>query len=157
MITAEGHSGTVIFDGRTITIRRTGFLARMTVGKGEKQIPLTSVQAVQWKPAGALMNGFIEFSIAGGVERRSEFGRQTRDAGRNENAVIFTKQQMSTFQHLRDEIEKARRVMEDMRYAPPRQTAPSMAEELANLGVLRQQGILSEAEFEAAKARLIGR
>jgi hypothetical protein len=55
----KGHTGTVRFDGRMITILRTGFLARASVGKGEKQIPLSHVTAVQFKPAGPLVNGFI--------------------------------------------------------------------------------------------------
>jgi hypothetical protein len=107
MITAKGHTGVVDFDGRTITIRRTGMLARAAVGKGEKRFPLTSVTAVQWKPASRLINGYIEFSLPGGVETRSKPGKATSDAGRNENAVVFTRGQMPAFEELRTAIEAA--------------------------------------------------
>jgi hypothetical protein len=63
MISAKGHNGTVHFDGRFVTIERTGFLARASVGKGTKRIPITSIQAIQWKPPGMLVNGYIEFTL----------------------------------------------------------------------------------------------
>ena len=93
MISAKGHNGTVHFDGRFVTIERSGFLARASVGKGVKRIPITSIQAVQWKPPGLLINGYIEFTVLGGNEARSRFGSATTDASRNENAVIVTFQQ----------------------------------------------------------------
>jgi hypothetical protein len=75
---AEGWGGQVWFDGLVVTIQRKGFVARATVGKGEKRIPISSIVAVQWKPAG-VVNGFIQFTIAGGNEARSRFGRQSMD------------------------------------------------------------------------------
>ena len=107
MISAKGHNGTVYFDGRFVTIKRSGFLARASVGKGEKRIPITSIQAIQWKPPGLIMNGFLEFTVAGGVEKRSRFGAATHDAGTNENAVVVTFQQRSEFIALRSAIEDA--------------------------------------------------
>ena len=106
-ISAKGHNGTVHFDGHFVTIERKGFLARASVGKGEKRIPVQSIQAIQWKPPGMLVNGFIEFSVAGGNEARSRFGAATTDAGKNENAVVVTKGQAAEFLALRDAIEGA--------------------------------------------------
>lgn len=77
---AHGSNGQVRFDGQFVTITRRGFLARATVGKGDKRIPLGSITAVQWKPATRLVKGFIHFTVPGGNERRSHFGRQTQDA-----------------------------------------------------------------------------
>jgi hypothetical protein len=68
VIEVKGHTGTIRFDGRMITIVRKGVLARTTVGKGEKQIPLAHVTAVQFKPAGLMVNGYIAFTVGGGVE-----------------------------------------------------------------------------------------
>lgn len=104
---AQGHNGTVVFDGQFVSLQRKGFLARIPVGKGEKRIPLRSINAVQIKPAGPMMNGFIEFSLGGGDERRSQFGRQTVDAVNNENAVMFTRKQQSAFEQLRTVVEQA--------------------------------------------------
>jgi len=106
-ITAKGHTGQVSFDGRFVTIARKGGLARMSVGKGEKRIPVKAITAVQWKPAGKMINGFIQFTIAGGVERRSRPGSSTTGAVSDENSVVFTRKQMPDFEAVRSAIEEA--------------------------------------------------
>lgn len=152
-VSAKGHNGTVTFDGAFVTIRRTGFLARASVGRGEKRIPLASITAVQWKQPGALVNGFIAFTLGGGNEKQSKFGSQTTDAVHDENAVIVTKAQTAQFEALRLAVDTALRG----HHAPhaPANVA-SGAEELARLAQLHQQGVLTDGEFSAAKARALG-
>lgn len=104
-IQAKGVSGTITFDGKIINIERSGILGRGTVGKGTKRFPATKLSSIQIKPAGPLMNGYIEFSLPGGTEARSSFGHATAQAGRNENAVVFTRKQQPDFLALRDAIE----------------------------------------------------
>lgn len=106
MVSAKGTNGTITFDGRVITIDRKGFIARSTVGKGTKAIPVTNVIAVQWKPAG-LTAGAISFTIAGGNEVRSRFGRQSTDAMRDENSVAFHRNRQAAFELIRSAIEEA--------------------------------------------------
>ncbi|MES4891409.1 DUF4429 domain-containing protein [Streptomyces sp. NPDC096012] len=157
MIEVKGKSGQVQFDGQYVTITRKGFLARSLVGKGEKRLHISQISSVQWKPAGAVVNGFIQFGLPGGVERRSKFGNQTQDALKDENSVVFTKQQMPQFEELRQALDAAIA----QHHAPQQPTsapspAPSVADELTKLGQLLQQGILTQAEFEQQKARLLG-
>ena len=156
-IEAQGHNGTVLFDGQFVTLRRKGVLARMSVGKGEKRIPLRSINAVQIKPAGPVMNGFIEFSLGGGDERRSQFGRQTADAVNNENAVMFTRKQQPAFDQLRAAVEQAivASMAPQSAYAPPPQQPVGFVGQLQQLEQLRQSGALSDQEFQQAKARLL--
>lgn len=104
---ARGHTGTVGFDGSMLTISRSGALGRLSVGKGEKRIPVRSITAVQWKPAGPLVNGYIQFSMGGGNEVRAQFGRQTKGAARDENSVVFTRKQQADFEPLRAAVEQA--------------------------------------------------
>lgn len=153
MLQARGQSGTVTFDGTFVTISRTG-LSRLTVGKGDKRIPAASITAVQWKSAGALVNGFIQFTLPGGNERRSRAGSQTFDAARDENSVVFTRKQEAAFAAVRQAVEQSIA----QRYAPQQTYAPapsSVADELAKLGQLVQQGLLSREEYEAQKARIL--
>lgn len=96
-ITAKGHNGTVTFDGRMVTITRTG-LGRVTSGKGSKSIPLRQITGVQLKPAGILVNGYIAFTIPGGLEKQSRMGSATSSAVRDENSVVFTRAQASQFE-----------------------------------------------------------
>lgn len=152
MLQVKGHNGTVSFDGTVVTITRTGFLARATLGKGEKRIPVRQLTAVQFKPAGLLMNGYIAFTIGGGNEKQSQFGSQTYQAVKDENAVVFMSGQQAEFEKIRNAIEAA--------MAAPAPAAagggPDLVGQLSQLAQLRDAGVVSEAEFGAAKARLLG-
>jgi len=88
---------------------------------------------------------------AGGT--RSKFGKQTTDAGHDENSVVFTKAQMPVFEQLRAAVEAALGVQH-----APRESAGSVlvADELAKLGDLLRQGLLTPDEFQQQKARLLG-
>ena len=76
----EGVDGTVVFDGQVVTIKR--------VGEREERIPLGSIAAVRWTPAGAL-HGSIAFTPT------------------DEGAVLFDKAQQPAFSLLRLAIETA--------------------------------------------------
>lgn len=124
----------------------------MTIGKGEKRIPVRSISAIQIKPAGAMMNGFISFGVGGGNEKQSRFGSQTMDATKDENSVVFTKKQQGDFEVLRDAVEAA-----ITQGSAPVQAAPDLADQLGKLAALRDAGVLTEEEFSAKKADLLAR
>jgi hypothetical protein len=147
MIEAVGVGGQVSFDGQYVTITREGFLARVTTGKGTKRIPVAHISAIQWKRPGPLVNGFIQFTVPGGMEVRSAFGSQTSSAVRDENSVTFDKKRIPEFEALRDAVERA--------IAAPREQPASPADELTKLGALLREGLLTQEEFDAQKARLL--
>ncbi|WP_033216616.1 DUF4429 domain-containing protein [Kitasatospora phosalacinea] len=150
MIEAKGYNGQVTFDGEYITITRKGFLARTSVGKGEKRIHISHITAVQWKPPGKLVNGFIQFTVPGGTERRSGFGNQTNSAIHDENSVIVMKNQAAAFEELREAVDEA--IVRQHRPVP----TDSLADELTKLQQLADSGALSAQEYESAKARILG-
>lgn len=151
-VEARGQNGTALFDGYAVTLRRSG-AARLTIGKGDKQLPVHAITAVQFKPAGMLVNGFIQFTIPGGVEQRSRAGSATFNAASDENSVVFTRGQQQKFERLRDAVQAAIRAQ----HQPQQVHAPtSVADEIGRLGQLVQQGLLTQQEFAAAKARLLG-
>lgn len=156
MTEVHGHGGQIQFDGHYVTITRKGFLARAVVGKGEKRLHISQISAIQWKPAGPLVNGFIQFSVSGGSERRSRFGSQTQDAARDENSVVFAKAQQPWFEHLRATLDAAIAAQHGARLATPAAAPVSVADELAKLAQLHRSGVLTEAEFQQQKARLLG-
>ncbi|ACU69952.1 conserved hypothetical protein [Catenulispora acidiphila DSM 44928] len=153
MIETKGHNGQVQFDGEFVTIARKGFLARSSVGKGVKRIHLSQIAAVQWKPAGFAVNGFIRFTVPGGIETRARFGSRTTSAAKDENSVIFTQKQQPAFAELRDAVESA--IAARGQVAAPT-SAGMVADELAKLQGLLDQGVLSPEEFSQQKARLLG-
>lgn len=154
MMEVKGRNGQVRFDGQYVTIVRKGFLARTTVGKGEKRLHVSQITAVQWKPAGWAVNGFIQFTVGGGNELRSTFGNQSSNAVGDENSVMFTRGQMREFERLRAAIDEA--VVHQ--HAPQVTGNPqgSVADELAKLATLHDQGIITDGDFEAGKRKLLG-
>lgn len=153
MIEAQGRGGQVAFDGQFVTISRKGMLGRMTSGKGDKRIPVTSITAVQWKPAGAMVNGYIQFTIPGGNEVRSRAGRQTSDAMHDENSVVFTKQQQAGFEALRAAVETAI-VTANAPAQAVAAPAADTASQLSRLAELHRTGALTDDEFAQAKSQL---
>lgn len=154
MIEVKGHNGHVSFDGQYVTIIRKGFLARSSIGKGEKRLPISQIAAVQWKPAGWEWNGFIQFTVPGGNEQQSAFGSQTMRATKDENSVMFTKKQMPEFERLRAAIDEA--IARQQAPQAAGSSGGSIADELAKLAALRGQGVITDADFEAAKAKVLG-
>lgn len=149
----KGYNGQVMFDGNSITITRKGGLGRLTVGKGQIRIPVSSVTAVRWKPAGPMVNGFIHFTMMGNNDKRSAFGRQTTNMVHDESSVIFRRSQMPEFEKLRAAVEAT---IEQNAHPQGRQSAAvSIPEQIAQLATLRDQGILTNEEFAAKKASLL--
>jgi len=151
LIEAKGHNGQLSFDGQFVTIARKGFLARASVGKGQKRLPIGSITAVQFKPAGAVTNGFIQFTISGGNEVRSSFGSQTSTAAHDENSVVFVKKQMADFESFRAAVETAIA----NQHARPQPATTNLADELTKLSELHASGVLTSDQFESAKGRLL--
>lgn len=157
MIEVSGQGGQIQFDGQYVTITRKGFLARTTIGKGEKRLHVAQIAAIQWKPAGPLVNGFIQFTLPGGNERRSAFGAQTTSAAKDENSVIFTRKQQPEFEKLRAAVDQAIAAQ----HAAPSQNNPttgpqSATDELVKLTELHKNGHITDDEFNQQKNRILG-
>lgn len=137
--TLKGQTKSVLVQEDSLTIQPRamyhGFI-------GEKRIPYTSITAVQFKEAGSWLAGFIQFSIKGGSEWRGQVNQ-------DENALQFDKGSNETFRALRDFVEK-------QMAAGVTNKGGSLADELTKLAGLRDQGILTEEEFQDQKAKLLG-
>lgn len=149
----NGYNGSVIFDGKVLRILRKGKLARMTVGKGEKTIPINSITAVQWKEPGGLVNGYIQFTVAGGVESRSKVGRQTVAAAQDENSIVLRKGKSSEMAELRDAVMNEINLRAMPNNGGAQQSG--IADEILKLSNLRDTGVITDAEFESQKSKLL--
>ncbi|MEH0110633.1 DUF4429 domain-containing protein [Tersicoccus sp. MR15.9] len=154
-IMVKGYTGAIEFDGTFITIHRTGMRARLTVGKGDKRIPISALQGTQWRPAGGLTNGFLQLVISGSSETKSQFGSQAMSAVNDENSVMFTRKQEAEFAHLRQVLDQALAARIAGHGAQPAQ--PDVTDQLAKLAQLRDSGVVTPEEFEAKKTELLGR
>lgn len=145
---ADGSNGSVEFDGSSIIIRRKGLANKLTQGfQGDKHIPLRSITAVQFRPAGSMMAGMIQFSILGGREFRGGMLEATKD----ENAVMFSREQEQAFAELRNTVQQ--RINEGERPGPV--STASAADELERLAILHDKGHLTPEEFAEAKRRIL--
>ena len=139
-----------VFEDR-VTITPKGVLGFLNKGiKGTKEIPFRSIVAVQFKQAGALFSGYLQFTIPGGNESKGGIFAATKD----ENTFMFahTKNNAQA-KEIKEYIDEAIR-----RSQAPQTTlsATSLSDELQKLAQLKDQGVLSEYEFQAAKKKLIG-
>ena len=137
-----------------VSIMPKGVLGFLNKGlKGTKTIPFTSITAIQFKDAGLITSGFLQFTIPGGNESRGGLFAATQD----ENTFMF--RETSSFSNA--ESNRAREIKEYIEAKVqearlPRQTAtPNLSDELQKLAKLNTQGVLSDNEFLAAKRRLL--
>jgi hypothetical protein len=149
VVRASGTNGQLEIDDSFVIITRHGARAVLNHGlKGEKRIPLASVSGIQFKKAG-LTAGYLQLTVPGGNESRGGVFA----AGNDENTVQFNARQQKDFEVARSHIESAMRAA-----SAPRVTsspAASPADELAKLAALLKDGLLTQDEFDGAKARLL--
>jgi Domain of unknown function (DUF4429) len=145
VLRAKGQNGQVEFDGRNVIIRRGGFYGTMTVGRGDKVIPVQSITGVRYRKAtlGGTLRGFIEFTVPGGMEQHTRAGRQAMDEMRNENAVVILRPKHNPeFEAIRDAVLAA--IEGNTAAVPP---AGDASTALRKLAALHDSGLLSDNEF----------
>jgi hypothetical protein len=147
-LAVKGVNGQIQLFRDRVEITRHGALGFLTQGhKGAKSIFIRQISSVQFKDAGLATNGYIQFAFMGGQETKGGLFNATQD----ENSVMFNRSQRKAFTDLRDEV--TRRISASAGSSPP---AGSVADELAKLVTLRDQGILTGEEFDVQKRRLLG-
>lgn len=141
--TIKGPSDTLeIYEDR-LTMTPKGIAGLFYKGlKGTKTIPFTAIQAMQFKKSG-LLNGYFQFTIAGGVESTGGLIAATFD----ENSFKFERQNELALQ-IKGYIEERMSGR-----TPPKEN--DIADQIKKLSALRQAGHLSEEEFQTAKQRII--
>lgn len=132
-----------------MTIHRSGVAAKLIRGSGDKRIPYTSITAVDIKEPAAT-NGYLTFSILGGASPPKGIQLAQKD----ENSVVFSRNHTADFTAVKQLVED--RILQAGRPAAA-SIAPQIdvADQLAKLAALRDQGILSDEEFAARKAKLL--
>jgi len=102
------------------------------------------------KPAGMMM-GYILFSYAGSKPFMGGMWEATQDP----DAFLFGKDLNGQVAELKALVEKKMREAKQPAAAPANNAPASLTDELRKLAEFKNQGILSQAEFEAAKKKLL--
>lgn len=155
ILRAKGQNGQVEFDGRNVTINRGGFYGTMTVGRGEKVIPVQSITAVRYRKAslGGTVRGIIEFTVPGGMEQRTRAGHQAAGEIHSDNAVVILRPKHNPeFEAIRNAVLAA--IEGNTAPVPPADDASAVLRKLAGL---HDSGLLSDDEFTAKRAEIIER
>jgi hypothetical protein len=146
---ATGCNGQIELYEDYVVIKRRGFLAFMVHGfKGEKQIYLDQVSAIQFKQCGTLTSGYLQVVFKGSQESKAALWDATTD----ENTVVFWSQHEPAFLDLKVLLENRLRQARSGRGGAPL----SVADEIAKLDELRRRGVLTDDEFEIKKRQLLG-
>ena len=115
--------------------------------KGKKEIPYSSITAVQFKEAGFLHAGYIQFTIHGGKDA----GKGLLEAVRDENSFLFGDEHNQEINELKNFI------LNKMEEKSTNQTSQiySIADEITKLRNLQNEGLITPEEFENLKKRIM--
>jgi hypothetical protein len=123
--TAEGVNGLVEVDGDTVRIWIKGALSLVNPDLMRvKEIYLGDIASIQFRDAGMLTHGYIQFTFFGGGGPRARLDEAVRDG----KAVMFRKRQQEDFEAVRDLIEDGRRSLRSQMLHRSNGAAPSQAE-----------------------------
>lgn len=150
IMTLKGVNDQLEVYPQKVTIKRKGMMAKMTQGffAGEKDIYYRQMGSVKVKWGGMMTNGFIQFAPTSGVERKRGLTKQTQD----EKTVMFSKSSNDLVAKIKGYVEG--QISGASQVAP--QAATSVADELRKFAALKESGAISEEEFQAQKATLLG-
>ena len=138
-----------VFDEH-LSITPKGVLGFLNKGlKGTKEIPYRSIVAVQYRPGGLVVSGYLQFTIAGGNESKGGVLGATQD----ENTFMFVKAVNAEAQAIKNFIDGKIAAL----HAPKELYggSESLVDQIGKLAALKRDGVLSEEEFAAAKAKLL--
>jgi hypothetical protein len=148
---AKGYNGKIIVRAQSVVISHKGAVA-LLVGqglRGDKEIPLEEITAIQLKNAG-MTAGYMQIAYKGSVESKGG----VFSAAKDENSVNFYKGAQKDFERAKHLIEDRRRALLAAAAAPSHTLSP--AEELARFAQLHRDGVLTDEEFAAKKKQLLG-
>jgi hypothetical protein len=137
--------------GDTVTITKRGWANALASGmNGARTIQISTLTAIQMKPAGIMM-GYIIFSYAGSKPFMGGMWEATQDP----DAFLFGRDLNGEVAEFKAQVEKKMRESKQPAPAPANNSSGTLTDELRKLAEFKNQGILSQAEFEAAKKKLL--
>ena len=116
---------------------------------GNKIIYINQLSSVQFKNPGNFTNGYIQFIFQGSQENKGGVFAAASD----ENTVLFNHKQLSDFVKLKEHIDC---ILRGRSTGVQVVNNLSAADEISKFLELKNQGVISEDEFEKKKKELLG-
>jgi len=157
LMQAEGVDGQLLLLEDGIRVKRRDKADYQARGlKGDKVIPYSQISSIEFKRAGMLSYGYIQFLLLGEPKPKEGISNTTTD----ENTVMFRPSQQPAFDSLKTTLEtKLASAKMIATKTTVRKFAPqSLAyiEELEQLASLKDRGIITEEEFASKKRQILG-
>ena len=115
--------------------------------KGKKEILIDSISAVQFRPGGSMINGYLQFTLAGG----NESTKGILDVTKDENSIIITKKQNKDAEFIKDKIYE----LKAARAGGGQVRSTSNFAQIKELKELLDMGAITQEEFDAKKSELL--
>ena len=127
-----------VYDEKVI-IRRKNTKAKYS---GDKTIYLNQITGVEFKKAGLVLAGYIQFTLPGSISSKHGIS----DAVHNENSVVFNKKYNDVAEEIKSKIETLIQ----------NQSKSSDPDLLRKYKQLFDEGIITKEEFGAKKKEILG-
>lgn len=115
--------------------------------KGKKEILIDSISAIQFKPGTFALNGYLQFTLAGG----NESTRGALEAAKDENSIIIKKKQNKDAEFIKEKIYELKAARSGVGQVQP----TSNFAQIKELKELLDMGAITQEEFDAKKAELL--
>lgn len=146
LMEVKGILCTLIILKRKIIIAPKGLMTKGTF-KGNKEIPIKNITAIEFKSPGSLTSGFLQFSIHGEMGHKGGGLSVAYD----ENTVMFQKPEEGNFYKAKELIESLMEELENSQNS----NGISHADELKKFAELKDSGVISEEEYEKKKKQIL--
>ncbi len=135
--------------GQTVWIDRDSLVIKYRVlyygFLGQKQVPVQNIKTVSWREPSSMLAGFLEISILGETPPSAYASPNVQ----HQNRFIYDRKDLERWRALKGWIESQISLRNGG-------SGSSVADELQKLGDLLRDGLLTQAEFDAQKAKLLG-
>jgi len=148
LMEATGINGKVLLFKDVVRIKRIGVGSFLSgASKVEKDLLISQIASIQFKKAGVLNNGYIEFILMHNHERHD------KDSGYEiyDSIVTFRPGQQAVFEAFREAVEA--KLTAGFNRSPS--AATTDLDELDKLASLRDRGVITEDEFNRKKRQLL--
>lgn len=98
---AEGANGQIQLFEDSIQIQRKGIRSSLSPRAKQTDIPLAQIGSVEFKPAGTLANGYIQFVYLGQAPKTGLI-----EVSNDENSVLFRHKQQPAFERVRSAVQE---------------------------------------------------
>lgn len=151
LLEATGINGKVLLFRDVVRIKRIGIGSFLSgASKIEKDILISQIVSMQFKKAGLLNNGYIEFILMHNHERHDK----DSDYEIYDSIVTFRPGQQRAFEAFREALEAKLTGSAGITRLPS--AATTDLDELDKLASLRDRGVITEDEFNRKKKHLLG-